>query len=102
LNKVKRATRLSPENQVPLRGYYRGHPPQKKLSHFSQKPHFKYAKYDSIGASGEFMQGVSGQRGKTRKLEIAYASRRILSYGEIWTAHEGVNPCGFVVQRGGV
>jgi hypothetical protein len=26
--KVKRVTRLSPENQVPLGGYYGGHPPQ--------------------------------------------------------------------------
>jgi hypothetical protein len=27
--KVKWATRLSLENQVPLRGYYGGHPPKK-------------------------------------------------------------------------
>jgi hypothetical protein len=69
---------------------------------FGKKPHFNYAKYDSTGASGEFMQGTSSQRGKTCKLEIAYASRRILSYGEIWTAHGGVNPCGFIVRLGGV
>jgi hypothetical protein len=33
---IKRATRLSPETQVTLGGYYGGHPP-KKWSHFFAK-----------------------------------------------------------------
>jgi hypothetical protein len=44
---------------------------------FRKKPCLKYAKYDSTRASGEFMRGASGQMAKTRKSEIAYASRRI-------------------------
>jgi hypothetical protein len=44
---------------------------------FRKKLHLKYAKYDSTQASNEFMRGASGQTGKMRKLEIAYASRRI-------------------------
>jgi hypothetical protein len=77
-HKVKRATRLSSENQAPLWGYYGGRPPPKKMVPFFHKnPRFKYAKYNSTQASGEFMRGASGQRGKTRKSEIAYASGRI-------------------------
>jgi hypothetical protein len=36
-NSIKRATRLYPENQVTLGGYYGGLPPQKKWSHFFAK-----------------------------------------------------------------
>jgi hypothetical protein len=44
---------------------------------FRKKPCFKYAKYNSTRASGEFMRGVSSQKEKIRKSEIAYASNRI-------------------------
>jgi hypothetical protein len=44
-NSIKRATRLSPENQVTLGGYYGGHPPQKMVPFFRKKP--TCAKYDS-------------------------------------------------------
>jgi hypothetical protein len=41
-----RATWLSPENQVTLGGYYGGHPPPKKCSHFFAKTR-KFANYAS-------------------------------------------------------
>jgi hypothetical protein len=77
MNKVKRATRLSPENQVPLGGYYGGHPPTNGPIFFRKNLRLKYAKYDSTRALGEFRRGAGGQMGKMRKSEIAYASRRI-------------------------
>jgi hypothetical protein len=42
-----------------------------------KKTHFKYAKYDSTRALGEFTRDASSQREKMRKSEIAYASSRI-------------------------
>jgi hypothetical protein len=41
-----KATRLSPENQVTLVGYYGGHPPPEKWSHFFAKTR-KFANYAS-------------------------------------------------------
>jgi hypothetical protein len=40
---MKRATRLSPETQVTLGGYYGGHPP-KKWSHFLAKKETTHAR----------------------------------------------------------
>jgi hypothetical protein len=40
----------------------------------------KHTKYDSTRASSEFRRGASGRVGKTRELEIAYASGRIRSF----------------------
>jgi hypothetical protein len=63
-NSIKRATRLSPENQVTLGGYYGGHPPpQKKWSHFfAKKP--TCAKSGSTLASSEVQTGRGQPSGK--------------------------------------
>jgi hypothetical protein len=40
-NSIKRATRLSPETQVTLGGYYGGHPPPKMVSFFRKKTYMR-------------------------------------------------------------
>jgi hypothetical protein len=63
------------------------------VSFFRRKLRFKYAKYDSTRASGEFMRGANGQRGKTRKSEIAYTSGRIRpSLASYLQATRGIEP----------
>jgi hypothetical protein len=63
------------------------------VSFFRRKLRFKYAKYDSTRASGEFMRGANGQRGKTRKSEIAYTSGRIRpSLASYLQATRGIDP----------
>jgi hypothetical protein len=53
---IKRATRLSPETQVTLVGYYGGHPPpQKMVPFFRKKP--TCAKYGSTLASSKIRTG---------------------------------------------
>jgi hypothetical protein len=57
---MKRATRLSPETQVTLGGYYGGHPPPKKWTHFRAKTkqltRAKFVFYFSL--ERRFEQGV--------------------------------------------
>jgi hypothetical protein len=64
---IKRATRLSPETQVTLGGYYGGHKRNnsRALSMFSLRPRAK------------FEQGAGSLAERTREPEIAYASARI-------------------------
>jgi hypothetical protein len=66
----------SPENQVPLGGYCRGHPP-KKWSNFFANIHCKCATYASTQILGELTRDASGQRSKKRESGIAYAFSRI-------------------------
>jgi hypothetical protein len=75
---IKRATRLSPETQVTLGGYYGGHSPP-KWSHFRAKTkqltRAKFVLY--FGLEQRFEQGVGSLAEGARKPEIAYASARI-------------------------
>jgi hypothetical protein len=51
----------------------------------------------------QYAAGVGeGATGVDFKLPHGVDFRMRLSDGEIWTAHEGVNPCGLFVRRGGV
>jgi hypothetical protein len=63
---IKRATRLSPETQVTLGGYYGGHPPPQKWSHFSQK--YTRAKYGSTSASSKIRTGRRKLSGKDARV----------------------------------
>jgi hypothetical protein len=74
-NSIKRATRLSPENQVTLGGYYGGHPP-KKWSHFSQK-NPRALSMIRPEPRAKFKQGADDLAERARKPEIACASTRI-------------------------
>jgi hypothetical protein len=75
---IKSKGRLSfPSKTKSPSGATAGGTPQKMVPFFRKKPCFKYAKYDSTRASGEFTRGASSQREKMRKSEIAYASSRI-------------------------
>jgi hypothetical protein len=73
---MKRATRLSPENQVTLGGYCGGHPPL-KWSHFRAKikqlTHAKFVFY--FNPEQRFEQGAGGLEEGARESEIAYAAR---------------------------
>jgi hypothetical protein len=75
---MKRATRLSPETQVTLGGYYGGHPPP-KWSHFRAKTkqltRAKFVFY--FGLEQRFEQGAGSLAEEAREPEIAYASARI-------------------------
>jgi hypothetical protein len=75
-NSIKRATRLSPENQVTLGGYYGGHPPPKKWSHFFAK-NSRALSMARPWPRAKFEQGADGLAERTRESEIAYASTRI-------------------------
>jgi hypothetical protein len=77
-SKKLKGTRLSPETQVTLGGYYRGGTPPKKMAPFFRKNLTRNrAKYVSTKASSESRQGVDAHAGRTRESEIAYASARI-------------------------
>jgi hypothetical protein len=60
---IKRATRLSPETQVTLGGYYGGHPPPPKMVPFFRKKPTR-AKYDSTLASSKIQTGRGWPSGK--------------------------------------
>jgi hypothetical protein len=74
---MKRATRLSPETQVTLGGYYGGIPP--KWSHFRAKTkqltRDKFVCY--FGLEQKFEQGAGSLAEGARELVIAYASAMI-------------------------
>jgi hypothetical protein len=76
---IKRATRLSPETQVTLGGYYGGHPPPpKKWSHFfAKKKQLTRAKHVSLRPRAKLEQGAGSLAERTREPEIAHASARI-------------------------
>jgi hypothetical protein len=64
-NLMKRATRLSPETQVTIGGYYGGHPPPKKWSHFfAKKKQLTRAKHVSTSASSKTGTGRRQPSGK--------------------------------------
>jgi hypothetical protein len=63
---IKRATRLSPETQVTLGGYYGGHPPPKNGPIFSQK--YTRAKYGSTSASSKIRTGSRQLSGKDARV----------------------------------
>jgi hypothetical protein len=69
------ATRLSPENQVTLGGYYGGHPPPKMVPFFCKKP--RALSMARPRPRTKFRQGADGLAERMRELEIAYASTRI-------------------------
>jgi hypothetical protein len=75
---MQRATRLSPETQVTLGGYYGGHFPP-KWSHFRAKTkqltRAKFVFYFCL--EQRFEQGVGSLAEGTREPDIAYASTRI-------------------------
>jgi hypothetical protein len=73
---IKRATRLSPETQVTLGGYYGGHPPPQKWSHFFAK-NPRALSMVPLWPRAEFEQGAGSLAERTRESEIAYASARI-------------------------
>jgi hypothetical protein len=64
---MKRATRLSPETQVTLGGYYGGHPPPKKWSHFFAKKPTR-AKYGSTLASSKIQTERGRPSGKDARV----------------------------------
>jgi hypothetical protein len=77
-NSIKKATRLSPENQVTLGGYCGGHPPPKKMVPFFRKNlTCERTKYVSTKVSSESRQGAGDHAGRMRESQIAYASVRI-------------------------
>jgi hypothetical protein len=63
-NLIKRATRLSPETQVTLGGYYGGHPPQKWSHFFAKKKQLTRAKYVFTSASSKIRTGRRQPSGK--------------------------------------
>jgi hypothetical protein len=75
---MQRVTRLSPETQVTLGGYYGGQPPP-KWSHFHAKTkQLTRAKFVfHFGLEQRFEQGVGSLAEGAREPEIAYASARI-------------------------
>jgi hypothetical protein len=73
---IKRETRLSPENQVTLGGYYGGGSPPKKWSHFFAK-NPRALSMSRPWPRAKFEQGADGLAERTRESEIAYASTRI-------------------------
>jgi hypothetical protein len=75
---MKRATRLSPETQVTLGGYYGGHSPPKNGPIFSQKRKNPCTlNMFLLRPRAKFEQGAGSLAERTRKSEIAYASVRI-------------------------
>jgi hypothetical protein len=76
---MKRATRLSPETQVTLGGYYGGHPPPKKMVPFSYKKRKNPRALSMflLRPRAKFEQGAGSLAERTRKSEIAYTSARI-------------------------
>jgi hypothetical protein len=73
---IKRATRLSPETQVTLGGYYGGLPPKKKWSHFFAKNPRALSTF-RLRPRAKFEQGAGSLAERMRESEIAYASARI-------------------------
>jgi hypothetical protein len=69
---MKRATRLSPETQVTLGGYYGGHHFRAKTKQLTRA---KFVFY--FGLEQRFEQGVGSLEEGAREPEIAYASARI-------------------------
>jgi hypothetical protein len=72
---IKKATRLSPETQVTLGGYYGEHPPKKWSHFFTKNPHALSMTRPEPRA--KFRQGADGLAERVCKPEIAYASTRI-------------------------
>jgi hypothetical protein len=80
---IKRATRLSSETQVTLRGYYRGHPPPKNGPIFSQKKKLTRAKDVSTSASSKIRTGCRQPSGKDARVRDSLRLREdtaLLSY----------------------
>jgi hypothetical protein len=75
-NKVKGDSAFSPKTKSPS-GVTAGVLPSKNGPIFHKKFHCKCTKYVSTRTLGEFTQDASGQRAKTHKSGIAYASSRI-------------------------
>jgi hypothetical protein len=75
---MQRATRLSPETQVTLGGYYGGHPPQNGPI-FAQKRNNSHALslFFYFGLEQRFEQGAGSLAEGAREPEIAYTSARI-------------------------
>jgi hypothetical protein len=74
---IKRVTRLSPETQVTLGGYYGGHP-AKNGPIFSQKRNNSRAlSMLLLRPRAKFEQGAGSLAERMREPEIAYASARI-------------------------
>jgi hypothetical protein len=63
ISSIKRATRLSPETQVTLGGYYGGQPPPPKMVPFFRKKSTR-AKYGSTLASSKIRTGRRQPSGK--------------------------------------
>jgi hypothetical protein len=76
---IKRATRLSPETQVTLGGYYGGHPPPQNGPIFSQK-NPRALSLAQPWPRAKFKQGADDLAERMREPEIAYASMRIRSF----------------------
>jgi hypothetical protein len=72
---IKRATRLSPETQVTLGGYYGGHPPKKWSHFFAKNP--RVLSMVPLRPRAKFEQGAGSLAERTRESEIAYTSARI-------------------------
>jgi hypothetical protein len=73
---IKRATQFSPKTQVTLGGYYGGHPPPKKWSHFFAK-NPRALSMARPRPRAKFEQGADSLAERTRESEIAYASTRL-------------------------
>jgi hypothetical protein len=71
---IKRATRLSPETQVTLGGYYGGHPPPKMVPFFRKKP--TRAKYGSTSASSKIRTGRRQPSGKDTRVRDSLRLRK--------------------------
>jgi hypothetical protein len=78
---INRATRLSPETQVTLGGYYGGHPPPKKMvPFFRKKP--TCAKFGSTLASSKVQTGrgrLSGKDARARDSPCLHEDTTLLS-----------------------
>jgi hypothetical protein len=73
---MQRATRLSPETQVTLGGYYGGHPPQNGPIFAQKTKQLTRAKFVFYsGLEQRFEQGAGSLAEGAREPEIAYAAR---------------------------
>jgi hypothetical protein len=74
---MKRATRLSPETQVTLGGYYGGIPPKNGPIFRKKRNNSRALSMFPLRPRAKFEQGAGSLAERTRKSEIAYASARI-------------------------
>jgi hypothetical protein len=73
---IKRATRLSPEIQVTLGGYYGGHPPPKWSHFFAKKKQLTRAKHVSTSASSKVRTGRKQPSGKDARARDSLRLRK--------------------------